>query len=322
MKRKSVKWFYVLGSGIFVVSLFLAACGASSPELLADSGYAPEPGVDFEEAALEAQERKFGGETALAQYEETESHERLVIQNAEMAIVVDDPSSTMDEIARLADSMNGFVVSANLYQRTTSDGVSVPEGTIVIRVPAERLNETIEVIKGQSDREPLRESISSEDVTQDYVDLQSRLRNLEAAEEKLIAIMDEASNTEDVLSVYNELVRVQEEIEVIKGRINYFEQSARMSLVSTELVADEAVQPLTIGGWEPVGVAKDAVQALINTLKFLVNAGIWILIFVLPVVLILFFAVFLPVRWIVRRMRRRRGKGRSLQPEDPAHKDE
>ena len=159
-------------------------------------------------------------------------------------------------------------------------------------------------------------------MTQDYVDLQSRLRNLEAAEQKLIAIMDEASNTEDVLSVYNELVRVQEEIEVIKGRINYFERSARMSLISTELVADEAVQPLTIGGWEPVGVAKDAVQALINALKFLVNAGIWILIFVVPVVLILFVVVFLPVRWIVRRRRGRKEKiGRQL-PGEPTRKEE
>jgi len=232
-------------------------------------------------------------------------------------------ASTLPQPLVLAGhSMGGFVVSANLYQRTTSDGISVPEGTIVVRVPAERLNETIEMIKGQSDREPLRESISSEDVTQDYVDLQSRLRNLEAAEEKLIAIMDEASKTEDVLSVYNELVRVQEEIEVIKGRINYYEQSARMSLISTELVADEAVQPLTIGGWEPVGVAKDAVQALINALKFLVNAGIWVLIFVLPVVLILFVVVYLPVRWIVRKTRGRKDKSGNQQPEEPACKEE
>ena len=309
-RQQSIKGVIVLLFGALLVS----ACGGA---MRSESGYAPEPpempAEEYYDTAtgFDAEGLTFSGEANLANYQQTQSQDRMVIKDANLAIVVGDPSSTLDEIARLADSMDGYVVSANLYQVTTSDGISVPEGMIVIRVPAEKMNEAVEGIKTQSDRDPLQESISSQDVTSEYVDLQSRLRNLEAAEEQLIGIMEETSKTEDVLAVYSELVRVQEEIEVIKGRMKYLEQSAAMSSISTELIADEAVQPLTIGGWEPAGVVKNAVQALINALKFLVNAGIWILILVVPILLILTLFVFLPGRWLVRRLRARRDQNKA-----------
>ncbi|MEA3441060.1 MAG: DUF4349 domain-containing protein [Chloroflexota bacterium] len=288
-----------------LAALSLGACAGQAPKEMSESVYAPEPAEYYdEEVSTEDEARFLSGKSTLARYDDAQEGERLVIKDADLSIVVSDPSSSLDEIAKLADDMGGFVVTANLFHTETSDGVRVPEGMITIRVPAERLNEALAEIKAQSDRDPISESISSQDVTQDYVDLQSRLRNLEAAEEKLIQIMEEARKTEDVLSVYNELVRVQEEIELIKGRMKYLEQSAALSSISTHLLADEAVQPLTIGGWEPVGVAKSAVQALINALKFLVNAGLWVLIFVLPIVLILFVVIFLPIRWLVRRVRK------------------
>ena len=104
--------------------------------------------------------------------------------------------------------------------------------------------------------------------------------------------------------MYNELVRVQEQIEVIKGQIQYYEQSAAMSAISVEILADEAVQPLTIGSWQPVGVAKSAIQALINSTKFIANALIWITIFVVPALLLLTIVFGLPLYLIVRAFRR------------------
>ena len=118
--------------------------------------------------------------------------------------------------------------------------------------------------------------------------------------------MDQATKTEDVLAVYNQLVSVQEQIEVLKGQIKYYDKSARLSAISTELRANETVRPLTIGGWQPTGIAKSALQALINTLKFVANAIIWIVIFLLPVALVLFVVFFLPAYLILRAIRRRR----------------
>jgi len=245
--------------------------------------------------------------------------ERIVIKNASLTLVVQDPAKSMSDISQLADEMNGYVVSANMYMQELDSGAQAPRASITIRVPAEELNLALERIKGESDQDPISESISSEDVTSDYVDLQSRLRNLENTEAQLTEIMGSATKTEDVLNVYNQLVNVREQIEVVKGRIKYYEESAALSAISVDLLADEAYQPLTIGGWQPQGVAKNAVQALINTLKFLANVVIWIVILVVPVILVLYLIFFLPLSFIWRAWRRRRKqrKEAAVEPEKP-----
>jgi len=234
--------------------------------------------------------------------------ERLVIKNGNLSIVVDDPSGSVDRISRMAEEMGGFVVSANLYQSELESGAPVWRGSVTIRVPAERLNDALEQIKSESSQDPISENVTSQDVTSEYTDLQSRLGNLEAAEEQLTRIMESAVKTEDVLSVYNQLVQTREQIEVIKGQMKYYEQSAAMSAVSVELIPNEAVQPLSIGGWQPVGVAKDAIQSLIDTLKVIANIFIWVLIFVVPVLLVLFILFVLPLILIFRALRRRRAR--------------
>ena len=238
-----------------------------------------------------------------------------------MTIVVADPSQSMNEIAQMAESMGGFVVTANLFQRQSEGGVEIPQASITIRVPAEQFDNALSNIRILSDRTPISENINSQDVTREYTDLQSRLRNLEATEAQLVEIMDDARQTEDVLSVYNELVRIREQIEVIKGQIQYYEQSAALSSISVELLANEAVQPLTIGSWQPGGVAKVAIQTLINTLKFLVNAAIWIVLYVFPVLLVIFLMFILPVYLLWRVWRRRRDKRKeSAQIDQPQAK--
>lgn len=311
-------WLARLVILIIAMGMLLGACGgAYAPDEPPEAVYLErEVGVDSAASLMsapmemQAEEMGYDDEYGVVTYVNTQSAERLVIKNADLTVVVSDPSGSMDAIARMAEEMGGFVVSANLYHVEMEGGLRVPHASISIRVPAEHLNEALDRIKGESDQDPLSESISSQDVTSEYVDLQSRLGNLEAAEAQLQEIMDDAVKTEDVLSVYNELVRVRGEIEIIKGRMQYLEQSAALSAIHTELIPDEAVQPLTIGGWQPAGVVKSAVQALINGLKFLANLGIWILVFVLPIALILMVLVFLPIRWIVRWARRRKADNR------------
>ncbi|MBM3145243.1 MAG: DUF4349 domain-containing protein [Chloroflexi bacterium] len=231
------------------------------------------------------------------------SVERMVIKNASLSIVVTDPAITMDEIISMAESMGGFVVSSNLWQTILGSGAIVDQASITIRVPAERLDEALTQIKAGVS-EVRSENISGEDVTSQYTDLQSRLRNLEAAETQLMEIMEQAHKTEDVLQVYNNLVSVREQIEVIKGQMLYYEQAAALSAISVDIIADEADQPLQIGGWQPVGVAKDAVEALINFLKGFVNFIIWLVIFILPVIVV----IGVPVAFLWRGFRNWRRK--------------
>lgn len=299
-----------LTSLVLVIGVLLVAgCSAGfapQPDYAVSEAPASEPMV--KEVFVEV-EREAGGFSASAPLPDVE---RIVIKNASLTIVVDDPSTSMEAIGRMAEEMGGFIVSAQLYQSRLESGVEVPRASITIRVPAERLNEAMDRIRSESERDPIDEGISSQDITLEYTDLQSRLHNLETTEAQLTEIMGSAVKTEDVLAVYNQLVQVREQIEVIKGQIQYYDQSAALSAISVELLANEAVQPLTIGGWQPVGVAKSAIQALINSLKFLASAAIWLVLLILPVLLVIYVIFFLPLSLLWRAWRRRRAARKAI----------
>jgi hypothetical protein len=170
------------------------------------------------------------------------------------------------------------------------------------------LNEALTRIESESDRLPISKNIHSQDVTSDYTDLQSRLKNLEATEAQLMEIMASANKTEDVLNVFDQLTRVREQIEVIKGQIKYYEESARLSAISVELIPNEVIQPITIGSWQPVGVIKDAIQSLIIAMQGLVTVIIWIALLPLPILLIIVLPLYVIVRGLVSWRRRRKQK--------------
>jgi hypothetical protein len=297
---------------IILGAVILSACASADRAVMApvEAGVSEEA---FFEGAPEAEPSVIGADSGFNS-SVVATGERIVIMNAGLELVVVAPDESMENISRLAEEMGGFVVNANLYKTRTADGQEVPRASITIRVPAERLEEALARIEAESDRLPLSKNVQSQDITSEYTDLQSRLKNLEAAEAQLIEIMESANRTEDVLNVFDQLTRVRGEIEVIKGQIQYFEESARLSAISVELIPNEVVQPLTIGGWEPVGVIKDALQSLIGALQGLVNVLIWITLFLLPIIIV----VGVPLYFIIRGIRswRRRRKERTSEAED------
>ena len=119
------------------------------------------------------------------------------------------------------------------------------------------------------------ENRSGQDVTSQYVDLQAQLKAKQAAEKKLLEIMDKATRAEDVLAIYLQVQTVQTEIEQLKGQIKYLEESAALSAISVQLIAEESTQPIVVGPWKPEGAAKLAIQDLIfffqNFVDFLIR---------------------------------------------------
>ena len=289
---------------ILLLTLILSACApAQRAADIANERSASQPPAPMEAPA----------EGAVAPVSDQDI-DRLVIKNARLSIVVDNPSASMDAIAKLAENLGGYVVSANVYQQELDSGGKTTQASVTLRVPADRLNEAISFIKSQSNQDPLNETIESQDITKEYIDLESRLRSLEEAEAQYKKIMESATTTEDVLNVYNEMVKNQQEIEVVKGQMKYYEESVALSAISVDLITNEAIQPLTIGNWQPTGVIKSAIQALINTMKFLANALLWILVYVLPVLLVLYVIFILPITLIWRAVRRSRAKMKSQLP--------
>jgi hypothetical protein len=303
MKKKS---FITI---LCLITLILTGCAAArAPEVAMDQAFEAggAPMEEYEESSVDEDRSSYstssyGGEAAPI--------EPLVIRNASLSLVVENPSQSADDISQIAESMGGFVVRSNIYQATYgSSQVPTTRASVTIRVPAEKLDETLDQIVADA-LEVQEKNVSGQDVTREYVDLQSRLRNLEAAEEQLLQIMDNTTDSEDVLRVFQELSDVREEIEVIKGQINYYEDSARLSSISIELIPDVLAQPLQIGGWRPEGTAKDAIETLVSTLTFLGDAGIWLVICVAPIALLLGVPGYFIGRTILRRRRAKAQEG-------------
>ena len=294
---------------LVILSLLLASCSASSQNLRSASQ--PDVVTEMQNVgapALAAPEGS-GDKGAYALDQTVASTDRLVIKNGTLSMAVDDPLVSRDNIAHLAEAMGGFVVTSEMYQQTLNNGVQVPQVSMTIRVPAERLNEALTSIKSETDQPIINENLSSQDVTAEYTDLNSRLINLQAAEKQLQEIMASAIRTEDVLAVYSQLVSVREQIELIKGQMKYYEQSAALSSINISLIANAAMQPISTAGWQPAGVAKQALQSLINTLQSLANFGIRLVIYIIPVLLIIFVPIALIIWGIVSLVRRgRKGK--------------
>ena len=209
----------------------------------------------------------------------TASQDRMVIMNVDLSIVVTDPQKKKDAIQQIAKDLGGYLVSMNMSQVPLQSGVSAPQGSITIRVPATKLDTALSQIKADAIDVPT-ENHTGQDVTAQYVDLQSQLNNLEQAEKDLLAIMDEAKNnpgnnsttkTQDVLNVYNQIVAIRGQIEQIKGQMKYYDESVAYSLVSVTLIAQETVQPIQIGPWSPRTEFNKAVVDLVHFLQGFVD---------------------------------------------------
>jgi hypothetical protein len=274
------------------------------------SGAAPEaPKMAFESSDAYVEEAGYAAPAG--------DVERIVIKNANLSIVVDDPAVSMDAITRMAEGMGGFVVSSNLYKTTTRTGVEVPIANVTVRVPADRLESALDQIKAMVENprvDILSEDISGQDVTSEVTDLESRLRNLRAAETQLLEIMEMATESGDVIAIFRELTSVREQIEVTEGQIKYYRESARLSAIYVNLQAKEALEPITIGRWQPGLEAQRAIQALLDGGKFLVNAFIWIVLFAIPILAVIALPIFLIVKFFRKRAQRRHEAKESPEP--------
>ncbi len=300
MNRKFLVIFLLL-------AVSLAACGGSA-EYSMEAPAAARDDFAYAEGAAPMEDVAFSGSAVdtnaanqTSDIPATQPQERLIIRTGDLSIVVTDTEEAIAQITVMVEANGGWVVSSSLYQYSET----AKTGDITVRVPSDGYNSALEAIKGMA-LEVTNESSSGQDVTDEYVDLSSRLANLEATADRVRTFLDESKNVEDALAVNQELSRLEGEIEVIKGRMLYLSQSASFSTISVHLTPDEASQPIEMAGWRPSGVAKDAIEALITALQGIANFLIWFVIFILPVLLIIGVPIWLVIRFFVRRRRRRK----------------
>lgn len=295
-----------------VFMMLFAACGGGAGYSMAESAYDSGDFAYEEEMPMETlgsspmeavsfRDSDDAATNSTAAQASEAPQERLIIRTGDLSIVVTDTEEAIAQITAMVEANGGWVVSSSLYQYSET----AKTGDITVRVPSAGYTSAMEAVKGMA-LEVTHESSSGQDVTDEYVDLSSRLANLEATAARVRNFLDESKNVEEALAVNQELSRLEGDIEVIKGRMQYLSQSASFSTISVHLTPDEASQPIEVAGWRPQGVAKDAVEALVDALQGIANFLIWFVIFILPVLLIIGVPIWLVIRFFRRRRQRRK----------------
>jgi hypothetical protein len=277
--------------------LVLNACGAPAAE-------APEVYVE-EAAAVEAPAQDAGGESAAPQSEadsasalkegsvyETGSTENvavtthLIIKSAEMRLLVEDSDRAIDRVTQVVGDTGGYIISSRVWNQAYYDGKNYKYATITIGVPVESFERALNRLRDLS-IEVLDETASGEDVTDQYVDLQSQLVNLEATRERIKTFLDQAQNVDEALRINQQLSEIERQIEEIKGRINYLQDRSSYSTITITLEPElPVIEPTPTpqpSPWTPNETAADAWKTLTKAYQNIIDILIWFLLVFVPI---------------------------------------
>ncbi len=234
------------------------------------------------------------------------SAEHMIVYNAQVNLEVQDADKASVDIAAIAAQYKGYVAGTNLSR----DGKGQMRGTITIRIPAESLDAAQKQIEAVG-LKVLSRNKNSNDVTDQYTDLNARLTNLTATEADLRKLMDttteRATKADDILAIYRELTNVRTQIEQIKGQMNLLEKTSALATLTIALEPHQEVQVLEPDTWLPNKTAAQALKTLVQALQGLADLTIWVLLFLVPIVIVLLIPIVV-LAFILRAFLRRRIK--------------
>ena len=221
---------------------------------------------------------------------EAVAQERMVIYNGEISLETSHIEDTLAKISALAEGYGGYVAGSSRSNYGTQ-----ATAEITIRVPKDKFRTAVQEIETYG--KLLGENTSSEDVTEQYIDLKARLDNLQKEEQRLRDILTMATTVDDILKVEDELTSVQGDIESLQGQINYLEGNVEMSLISVSLT--EPAPPFT-----PPGMNWDETFQTAITGLFIVLRGV----IIIAVSLIPIAIIAVSVYYLYRRRKRKEKK--------------
>lgn len=224
---------------------------------------------------------------SMSQPAPTEQTDRMTVENTSMSVLVKDVAVVLKGIEKQAVAAGGYMVNKNI-----SKPEGAANGSISLRVPTEKREETMEVVRGLGVK-VVSENVSGYDVTDQYVDIEGRIASLNKTKAKIEAIMDQATRVSDLMDVQMQLTNIEQQIDNYKGQQKYLEQTAKLTLISVDLSTDELSLPYAPDkAWRPAVVFKTAVRSLVGTLRDVGSAAIWIVVYA-PVWGVLLGAIYL-----------------------------
>lgn len=226
---------------------------------------------------------------------------RKVIYNADSSIDVKDMNKAYNSIVNKMEVFGGYIANSSITEDCSR---------ITVRIPANKFNDFLTFLNTIGEKRSI--STSSDDITEQYTDTQSKIKNLKAQEEQLLLIMKKANTVEDILKVQDELSKVRGDIETLQGQVNMWDKLLAMSTVSITLnkiqdIGGKPVKPTHIT-WAEIGRGiSSGFNATLNFIVRLLGGILIVLISSVPVLPFIALSV-----WFVIRYRKKHRKDKVI----------
>jgi len=235
-----------------------------------------------------------------------QASDRKIIRDATLTIETESPTEGLRQITAIAENNGGFIITSDLKQNDSPQGRALQTVTVIARIPASRFEPALNQIHSFGGR-VISEKVSGQDVSEEYLDLEARLRTKKALEAQFLEIMKQARKVSDALEVQSQLGEVRTEIERLEGRRRFLENQAALSTITITL---QMPQPIIAASTTGIGTTikrafGDAVDTAASIVLFVIQA----------VVVLVPIAIFFGLPgWLVWRVVRRRISLRRPEP--------
>ncbi|MEN6378758.1 MAG: DUF4349 domain-containing protein [Methanofastidiosum sp.] len=275
----------ILISGFFIGTFFLGP-NIYSKRVIYDEGVAYSPGYGG------APQTDTYSKTVYQSYTESSelnSNDRKVVKNGNANIEVENFDSSISKIKELAIKYEGYVTNSNMW---ISDS-ETKSGNITVKIPEKRFEEfsdsLVQIGKIKS------KETSGYDVTEEYIDLQARLKNLKNQEKRYTELLDMAKDVQDVLAIEVQLGRIRGEIESYEGRLKYLDNTTTFGTFYINLYEPEKIAH----EWGIKNTFDRAIDAFIVSVAGIIILGG----FFIPI-LILLGVIYVIVKYIRKRVKK------------------
>ncbi len=300
---------YLIGALFLALALLVAGCGASAPvvreELAREEMPAP-MATTVVEKPMPAQPEVPVEKEAEASGVPTENllEERKIIYQGSIFLIVEDTDQAARDIEKMVQSAGGYVARMNSYRR--GDRMYYD---ITVRVPAGRFENFRTALRKLAVRVE-NEELSTNDVTDQYYDLEARIKTLKETEAELTELLrkteERGGDVEDIMKIYEQLSRIRAEIESMQGQLNRLDRLTAYSTLDIHLEPHVLSEPITPEEtWSFMEIVHSSVKTLVTILAGLATLAIRFIIVVVPVVLIILTPLAV-ILWGVNRWLKRR----------------
>ena len=233
-----------------------------------------------------------------------EAADRKIIRNADITMEVDSTTDAQQRVASIAESNGGFVVTSEAKQRANVDPAKrTLDIKLVVRIPASRFGSALDQIK-QVAGNVTQANVSGQDVTEEFIDLEARIRTQKALEVQFLEIMKQARKVEDALEVQRQIADVRTDIEKLEGRKRFLENRSSLSTITVNIQAPKVVEVVNpTGFWHTV---RDSVTESLELASEMLLFFVRFVIVMVPIGVFVILPAGLVLRFLIRRAKRMR----------------